>query len=100
MPVDGAALWMMVQRQEHEEAMEETDEAASWKYAGVHVGRVTVRPTGWFDLKPSTTGERLCVNNKHCLPLHRADGYSYATGEPLAAAFREHSTRGATTEDA
>ena len=74
-------------------------EVPTGKYAGVHVGRVaTVRPSGWFDLKPSTTGKRFSVNYKYCHPLHRADGYSYATGEPLLAAFGEHSTQNVTTE--
>lgn len=69
------------------------------KYAGVHVGRVVVRPTGWFDLRSVASGRKAAVHARHCRALHRADGYSYATGEPLAAAFGEHRTRGATTED-
>jgi len=75
-------------------------EVPSGKYAGVHIGRVVVRPRGDFDLKELTSGERFTVNNKHCQPLHRADGYSYATGEPLVAASGEHGTCKAATEDA
>jgi len=48
------------------------------KNAGTHVGRVTVRKTGQFDI--STSIQKLqIINHKYCTPIHRHDGYSYAT---------------------
>lgn len=47
------------------------------KNTGTHVGRVTVRATGKFDI--STQGGKLqIINWKYCKPIHRQDGYSYA----------------------
>lgn len=47
------------------------------KNAGTHVGRVTVRATGQFDI---STGIRKLqiINWKYCTPVHKQDGYSYA----------------------
>lgn len=45
--------------------------------AGTHVGRVTVRATGQFDIF-TTTSKLQIINHKYCRPLHRSDGYSYA----------------------
>jgi hypothetical protein len=47
------------------------------KNVGTHVGRVTVRATGQFDLSTSTKKLQI-INWKYCQPLHRSDGYSYA----------------------
>jgi len=41
-------------------------------YAGTHVGRVTVRPRGSFNLKGKD------IHVKHVRLLHRADGYEYS----------------------
>ena len=47
------------------------------KNIGTHVGRVTVRATGQFDI--STSLQKLqIINWKYCKPIHRQDGYSYA----------------------
>lgn len=49
----------------------------SGKNAGTHVGRVTVRATGQFDI--STPIRKLqIINWKYCKPIHQQDGYSYA----------------------
>lgn len=47
------------------------------KNAGTHVGRVTVRATGKFDINTSH-GKLQIINWKYCKPIHRQDGYSYA----------------------
>jgi hypothetical protein len=46
------------------------------KNAGTHVGRVTVRATGQFDISTSTRKLQI-INWKYCKPIHRQDGYSY-----------------------
>lgn len=48
------------------------------KNAGTHVGRVTVRATGQFDISTATQKLQI-INHKYCKPIHRQDGYSYAT---------------------
>ncbi len=49
----------------------------SGKFAGIHVGRLTVRATGVFELiKPS--GKISPVRHKYCEAIHCNDGYSYA----------------------
>ena len=48
------------------------------KFAGVHVGRVSVRATGVFELN-TPLGKITPVRYKYCKALHRNDGYSYAT---------------------
>lgn len=47
------------------------------KNAGTHVGRVTVRATGQFDISTATCKLQI-VNHKYCKPIHCSDGYSYA----------------------
>jgi 5-methylcytosine-specific restriction endonuclease McrA len=47
------------------------------KNAGTHVGRVTVRATGQFDISTLTRKLQI-INWKYCKPIHRQDGYSYA----------------------
>jgi 5-methylcytosine-specific restriction endonuclease McrA len=49
----------------------------SGKNAGTHVGRVTVRATGQFDISTATRKLQI-INWKYCKPIHRQDGYSYA----------------------
>jgi len=50
------------------------------KTAGIHLGRVQVRKSGFFDI---TTRERVveAVNAKYCHLVQRADGYAYAIRE-------------------
>lgn len=50
---------------------------AKGKNAGTHVGRVTVRATGQFDISTATARLQI-INHKYCQPIHRQDGYSYA----------------------
>jgi hypothetical protein len=47
------------------------------KHKGVDVGKVTVRKSGAFDVV-SNGKKRQSIRWKHCTPLHRKDGYSYA----------------------
>jgi hypothetical protein len=47
------------------------------KNAGTHVGRVTVRATGQFDISTATQKLQI-INWKYCKPIHQQDGYSYA----------------------
>jgi hypothetical protein len=53
------------------------------KYAGTHVGRVTIRS------RPSFRLNRIDIHPKHLTLLQRADGYAYAFGD------REERTEGA-----
>lgn len=46
------------------------------KNAGTHVGRVTVRATGQFDISTATQKLQI-INWKYCKPIHQQDGYSY-----------------------
>jgi 5-methylcytosine-specific restriction endonuclease McrA len=46
------------------------------KHKGIHVGKVTVRKSGAFDLM-SNGIKRQSIRWKYCTPLHRKDGYSY-----------------------
>jgi 5-methylcytosine-specific restriction endonuclease McrA len=47
------------------------------KHKGIHVGKVTVRKSGAFDLM-SNGVKRQSIRWKYCTSLHRKDGYSYA----------------------
>jgi hypothetical protein len=49
----------------------------SGKNAGTHIGRVTVRATGQFDISTATKKLQI-INSKYCKPIHKQDGYSYA----------------------
>jgi len=57
--------------------------------AGVYVGRLAVRVTGFCDLK-TAAGVIQGIHVRYCQPLQRRDGYSYTTGgtalPPLAKA--------------
>jgi hypothetical protein len=46
------------------------------KFAGTHVGRLTVRATGVFEMV-TQLGKVSPVRAKYCLAVHRVDGYSY-----------------------
>lgn len=47
------------------------------KHKGVHVGKVTVRKSGAFDVV-SNGVKRQSIRWKHCTALHLKDGYSYS----------------------
>jgi 5-methylcytosine-specific restriction endonuclease McrA len=49
--------------------------APKGKYAGIHVGRIFTRTTGLFDIV--TPSGKVTVHARHCIILHRNDGYSY-----------------------
>jgi hypothetical protein len=55
------------------------------KKAGTYTGRVLARATGSFDLI-TKAGRIEGISYRHCQPIHRNDGYSYAKGVPLAIA--------------
>ncbi len=47
------------------------------KFAGVHVGRLTVRESGVFEMR-TAIGKVSPVRHKYCKSIHRNDGYMYA----------------------
>lgn len=47
------------------------------KFAGVHVGRLTVRESGVFEMK-TPMGKVSPVRHKYCQSIHRNDGYMYS----------------------
>ena len=50
------------------------------KTAGVHVGRVLVRASGWFDVVTAT--RRVGgISWRHCQPLQQGDGYTCLAGQ-------------------
>jgi 5-methylcytosine-specific restriction endonuclease McrA len=59
-------------------------EVPKGKYAGIWVGRVAVRSTGYFDVKDST-GKRIAqgVSHKYMRVLQRADGWGYVAETAL-----------------
>jgi hypothetical protein len=52
---------------------------SSLKTAGVHVGRMSAKASGSFDIATSK-GKIAGVNQKYCHLLQRADGYQYQVG--------------------
>lgn len=46
---------------------------------GTYTGRVLVRASGSFDIRTSQSRIQ-GIHYRHCQPIHRADGYSYAQG--------------------
>jgi hypothetical protein len=46
------------------------------KKAGTYIGRVAVRASGSFNAQ-TPTGVVQGINARHCMILHRADGYKY-----------------------
>jgi 5-methylcytosine-specific restriction endonuclease McrA len=50
------------------------------KHKGTHVGRVTIRATGSFDIK--TKSGKVTVHFQYCQLLQRDDGYSYSHVPP------------------
>lgn len=51
------------------------------KKAGTYWGRVSVRTTGWFNVRTATALVQ-GISYRHCRLLHRADGYTYLKGGP------------------
>ena len=49
----------------------------SGKFAGTHVGRLTVRESGVFEMR-TPLGKVSPVRHKYCESIHRNDGYMYA----------------------
>lgn len=49
----------------------------SGKFAGTHVGRLTVRESGVFEMR-TLLGKVSPVRHKYCQSIHRNDGYMYA----------------------
>ncbi len=45
-------------------------------HKGMHVGRVTTRANGSFDLK-TASGRKEGIPARYCRPIHRNDGYNY-----------------------
>ena len=56
----------------------------SGKKMGVHVGRVAVRATGFFNIA-TLTGTIEGISQRFCRQLHRVDGYSYQYGRRAAS---------------
>ncbi|MFB2920227.1 MULTISPECIES: RNA-guided endonuclease IscB [Aerosakkonema] len=50
----------------------------SGKKVGTYVGRVATRATGSFNIS-TTDGLVQGISHKYCTPIHRKDGYAYAT---------------------
>lgn len=48
------------------------------KFTGTHVGRISVRKTGKFDLRRGDGLKVSPVNHKYSSAIHRNDGYSYS----------------------
>ncbi len=48
------------------------------KFTGTHVGRISVRKTGKFDLRRCDGLKVSPVSHKYCKAIHRNDGYSYS----------------------
>jgi len=51
------------------------------KYAGTHVGRVTIRASGKFNIT-TATGTAAGIHYRHCRIIQHTDGYAYATRTP------------------
>ncbi|EIM96552.1 HNH endonuclease [Paraburkholderia hospita] len=47
------------------------------KKAGMHVGRVAVRATGYFNIQTASTVVQ-GINHRHCRLIQRGDGYAYS----------------------
>ena len=53
---------------------------------GVYVGRIAIRASGSCNLK-TASGTLQGIHYRHCQPLHRGDGYTYAKGAALPPAL-------------
>ena len=54
------------------------------KKVGTYVGRVAVRSTGFFNIM-TKQGKVQGISYRYCVPIHRADGYSYEKGVCLSS---------------
>jgi 5-methylcytosine-specific restriction endonuclease McrA len=54
----------------------------SSKKVGIYVGRIAIRATGFCNVK-TAGGTIEGIHVRYCQPLHKGDGYSYATGAAL-----------------
>lgn len=54
------------------------------KHKGTHVGKVTVRQSGAFDLLTNNGIKLQSIRWKYCTVLHHKDGYSYAYASTFA----------------
>jgi len=52
------------------------------KYKGVYEGAVSVRKSGYFDIKSGGRRVAQGISHRHCRLLQRFDGYSYEWGGP------------------
>lgn len=48
--------------------------------AGVYVGRLAVRASGWCNITTARQGVVQGISVRYCRPLYRSDGYSYGAG--------------------
>lgn len=48
------------------------------KFAGTHIGRLTVRRTGVFDMRKADKRKLSPVRHKYCTIIHQNDGYTYS----------------------
>jgi hypothetical protein len=53
-------------------------------HAGVYVGRLAVRATGWCNLR-TAAGIIQGIHVRSCTPLHRGDGYAYSYADVQAS---------------
>jgi hypothetical protein len=51
------------------------------KKAGVYIGRVAIRATGWFNIQ-TAKGTVQGIGHQHCRLIQRADGYNYSNNKP------------------
>jgi 5-methylcytosine-specific restriction endonuclease McrA len=51
--------------------------------AGVYVGRIAIRASGYCNIT-TATGAVQGIHSRYCRPLHRGDGYDYAKGAALS----------------
>ncbi|MGB6298479.1 MAG: hypothetical protein WBF90_20160 [Rivularia sp. (in: cyanobacteria)] len=48
------------------------------KFVGTHIGRLTVRKTGVFEMLTASNVKISPVRHKYCVILYRNDGYTYS----------------------
>jgi RRXRR protein len=51
------------------------------KKAGVYIGRVAIRVTGWFNIQ-TANGTVQGIGHQRCRLIQRADGYNYSNNKP------------------
>ncbi len=68
-------------------------EVPAGKHAGVHVGRVAVRASGYFNLQ-TAQGVVQGISHRHCRLVQRADGYGYSIVAPTEQGERDRGDAG------